>query len=186
MPYLINEKEKKKIQAAVPKKTVTPFRVSSKATAPDTVREVREVSESRERSLPRGTKVSNPSERYEEHREKRLVVAGGKELDPCRRTGKAGGPDRLRECHVELDWLSPSAAASIGSKAGPHLRFCSTIGKKALMVPVSSPKEATRLSREFCKCVGTNKSPAKRTQCATEIGGSKKTPQMGRGRDPYR
>lgn len=187
MPYLINEREKKKIQASVPPKVVKPFRLPPGAAAPDAVRESREVSESRERKLPRGTKTTTPSERYEEHREKRLVVAGGKGLDPCRRTGKAGGPDRLRACHVELDWLSAEAASSIGSKAGPHLRFCSTLGKKALMVPVSGPKEATRLSREFCKCVGSDKSPGKRTKCATEIGGSKRAPQLGRPyRDPYK
>lgn len=184
MPYLINEKEKKRLQASVPKQKIQPFRM--KTGAPDSVREEREISESREKSFPRGQKPRAPAERYEDHREKRLVVAGGKALDPCRRTGKADGPDRLRSCHVELDWLSKDAAESVGSKAGPHLRFCATLGKKAVLVPVSGPKEATRLSREFCKCVGSDKSPGKRTKCATEIGAKSKAPQLGGYRDPYK
>lgn len=183
MAFIVSEKVKEQIQQSLKPSAVKAWRLSEKARAPDSVREVREVSDSRPRVLPRGTKVATPSERYEDHRERRLVAAGGKELDPCRRTGKGSGPDKLRACHVELDWLSPAAAASIGSKAGPHLRFCATLGKKSVLVPVTSPKEATRLSREFCKCVGGDKSATKRSKCALDVAGSKKTPQFGR--NPY-
>lgn len=184
MSFLVSDKVKEQIQAIKPTQ-VKAWLLPEHVRASNSVREVREVSESRPRALPRGTKTATPTERYEDVRERRLVAAGGKALDPCRRTGKGTGPDKLRACHVELDWLSPEAAASVGSKTGPHLRFCSTLGKKALLVPVTSPKEATRLSREFCKCVGGDKSPGKRTKCATEVAaGSKAAPNFGR--NPYR
>jgi len=40
---------------------------------------------------------------------------------------------------------------------GPKLRFCSTKGKAGPTVSVSSPGEATRLSRAFCACVKRTK-----------------------------
>jgi len=169
MASIVDLKTQKALAKSIKPTAVTPWSLPEKARAANSVREVREVSESRMKKLPRGTKVASPAEEYEEHRESRLVVAGGKELKPCRRTGKGTGPDRLRACHVELDWLSAGAAATIGSKAGPHLRFCSTLKEPALLVPVTSPSEASRLSREFCKCVGPDVSAGKRATCARDV-----------------
>lgn len=50
---------------------------------------------------------------------------------------------------------------------GPRLRVCTVKGKAGPLVPVSSPSEATRISREFCNCVKKSKNAK---SCAAKVG----------------
>lgn len=49
---------------------------------------------------------------------------------------------------------------------GLMLRFCTTRGKPAPSIPVSSPREATKLGHDFCKCVKKTKNVK---ACATKV-----------------
>lgn len=118
-------------------------------------------------------------------REKRTVVEPGLEktvtkwvqpgkkgaLKPCRLPkSKTGVPKPMRACHVELDWVNEKEAARLGTKPGPHLRFCGMSPKQpAPMVRVKDHREAQELSDDFCACVAKTKD---KKQCALDMAGA--------------
>jgi hypothetical protein len=118
-------------------------------------------------------------------RQKRTVVEPGEErtvtkwvqpgkkgaLKPCRLPKtKTGVPKPMRQCHVELDWVNEKEAARIGTKPGPHLRFCGGKAKEpAPMVRVKDHREAQELSDDFCACVEKTKN---KKQCAIDMAGA--------------
>lgn len=53
-------------------------------------------------------------------------------------------------------------------RGGARLRLCSAKGKAGPAVPVSSPREATVLSRRFCACVKRSKNAK---TCAAKVSG---------------
>jgi hypothetical protein len=87
---------------------------------------------------------------------------------PCARKAasdaKDKGPRGLRKCHVELV-LEGNAVS---------LRFCHKLKGKGTVIPVSSPMEATELSRRYCACLAQRGAKARKT-CAVEITSGKRT-----------
>lgn len=84
-----------------------------------------------------------------------LVTISGTSKKPC--IPSKGKSITAQTCRSEL----------IFTAAGPKLRVCTSKGHAGPMVPVSSPSEATRISREFCNCVKKTKNAK---ACAVKVG----------------
>lgn len=95
-----------------------------------------------------------------------VITKSSSGLAKCRGAGK-GKVKYLRKCHVNLVMVGDRDAAKLGTRPGPHLQFCSGVGKAAdALVPVNSPRQAAQLGRAYCECV---KSGEDRASCAAQV-----------------